>query len=113
MNKIKKLKLLLPAFAVVIALMASAFTYSPKHATIVTSYFANESHSTSSLSIGASVPTGYTRVTPTVISLGLNSYLNAHCKSPITEVCLAAAQGNAGDPQADFTVTAVDNGTFQ
>jgi hypothetical protein len=113
MKQMKKLKLLLPALAVVIALMASAFTYSPKHAAIVTSYFANESHATAVPPIGNTVPSGYTRITTAVIPIGLTAYENSHCPSPTTLTCLVVATGNSGDPQIDFTITAVKQGTWQ
>lgn len=113
MKNMKKLKLLLPALAVAIALMASAFTYSPNHATVVTSYFANESHASGGVSIGASVPSGYSRVTPAVVLAGLTAYLNAHCPGPATPVCTLTASGTSGNPQVLFTVTAMKNGTWQ
>jgi hypothetical protein len=113
MKNISKLKILLSAFAVAISLVASAFTYSHKHATVVTSYFANESHSTVTQTIGNSVPSAYTRVTPAVLAVGVIAYLNAHCPSPETIVCLVSAQGSSGDMQTNFTITAVKAGNWQ
>jgi hypothetical protein len=105
-------KVLLSTFTMVIAITSSAFTYPRRHASIVTSYFANESGTTTTISIGATVPIGYTRVTSTVTSEGLTAYISGECFAPDTKPCLLVAQGSQGDPQSDFAVTEVINGTF-
>lgn len=113
MAHFKPQRFTLPVLAIIIALIASAFVYSPKHASVVTSYFANESHAAGGVSVGASVPSGYTRVTPAVATLGVSYYETVHCSGPFTTICLVEAQGSAGDPQSDFVIIAIWYGTWQ
>lgn len=77
----RKYKNLIPLLAFAISIFLSAFTVGQSSkANTITSYFANESQASGSLTVDLStVPSSYTNVTSAVESMGEVAYKGVHC----------------------------------
>jgi hypothetical protein len=111
MKKVFRLKLAVPFIAMVLVVLASAFTTKHQQST-TTSDFGNP---TAETSVPADLLTsGWTNITSDVTTAGsLSAYASAdHCIAPTTPVCVVEAQITVTDGNESQEIVQTIDGTF-